>query len=152
GNNFRCRGSCINGAAMSSNRIKLEDFPRPQDWVGYWDVIYELGPSPFISQQEADRILRKICDSGVIQAIRFHEDGAEFIPSAEWKRADFDTELVFLNNNDVERHRMELQKKSLPEAGKQPRIKAHLAELFPKGVPNPAYCPRKALKADLLKR
>jgi hypothetical protein len=139
---------------MSGNRTKFEDFPipKPRDWVGYMNVIYELGPQPFISQEEADRILRKLCANGVIQSIRFHEDGIEFIPSAEWKRPDFDTDLVLLNSNDLERHTMELQKRRLPEAGKQPRIKALLSEMFPKGVPDPAHCPRKTLKADLLKR
>jgi hypothetical protein len=35
--------------------------------------------------------------------------------------------------------------------GKRPRIKAHLAKLFPEGVPDPAYCNRKELIRDLLK-
>ena len=36
--------------------------------------------------------------------------------------------------------------------GKRPRIKSHLANLYPDGVPDPAFCPRKDLKADLLSR
>jgi hypothetical protein len=35
--------------------------------------------------------------------------------------------------------------------GKRPRIKAHLAKLFPEGVPDPAYCNRKELIRELLK-
>jgi hypothetical protein len=35
--------------------------------------------------------------------------------------------------------------------GKRPRIKAHLAKLFPDGVPDPAYCNRKELIRELLK-
>ena len=38
------------------------------------------------------------------------------------------------------------------EKGKRPKIKRLLAEMYPNGVPDPAHCPRKALKADLLKR
>jgi hypothetical protein len=34
--------------------------------------------------------------------------------------------------------------------GKRPRIMTYLAEHYPSGVPDPGYCPRKRLKADLL--
>jgi hypothetical protein len=34
--------------------------------------------------------------------------------------------------------------------GKRPRIKSHLAKLYPDGVPDPAFCPRKELRAELL--
>jgi hypothetical protein len=36
------------------------------------------------------------------------------------------------------------------EVGKRPRVKRYLAERFPQGVPDPAHCPREALRADLL--
>jgi len=35
--------------------------------------------------------------------------------------------------------------------GKQPRIWAYFREHYPEGVPDPAYCPRKILKNELLK-
>jgi hypothetical protein len=35
--------------------------------------------------------------------------------------------------------------------GKRPRIKEYLKLHFPKGVPDPALCPRQALRADILK-
>ena len=35
--------------------------------------------------------------------------------------------------------------------GKRPRIKSHLTKLYPDGVPDPAFCPRKELRAELLK-
>jgi hypothetical protein len=47
------------------------------------------------------------------------------------------------------------QTKATPEPsekGKRPKIKRLLAEMYPNGVPDPAHCPRKTLKADLLKR
>jgi hypothetical protein len=36
--------------------------------------------------------------------------------------------------------------------GKRPRVIKQLAEMFPGGVPNPGDCPRKDLRAELLKR
>jgi hypothetical protein len=42
----------------------------------------------------------------------------------------------------------EPKKKAL---GKRPKIKVHLANLFPDGVPDPAYCNRKELIRELLK-
>ena len=38
-----------------------------------------------------------------------------------------------------------------PSVEKIPRILEYLAGYFPEGVPDPAYLPRKALRADLLK-
>jgi hypothetical protein len=35
--------------------------------------------------------------------------------------------------------------------GKRPRIKSHLAKLYPDGVPDPAFCPRKGLLRELLR-
>ena len=35
--------------------------------------------------------------------------------------------------------------------GKRPRVKKQLAEMFPEGVPDPGDCPRKDLRAELLK-
>jgi hypothetical protein len=35
-------------------------------------------------------------------------------------------------------------------AGKQPRIREYFKEHYPKGIPNPAHCPRKTLKDKLL--
>src|SRR5262249_49516652 len=77
----------------------------------------------------------------------------EFISAKDWTRGNFDTVGVYLNSKDLRRHRLDLQNKPPPEpTGKQPRIRALLAEMFPNGVPDPAPCPPKALKPDLLKR
>ena len=105
-----------------------------------------------MSYHEAERALKKLCASGVIRTFRAHEDGIEFIPAKEWT-TDFDTDGVYLNWEDLQRHQVGLQRKPPPEpTGKQPRIRTLLAEMFPKGVPDPAHCPRKTLKADLLRR
>jgi hypothetical protein len=122
-----------------------------EEWKEFIEVLaYEAGG--FMSQHETERILKKLCASGVVRAICVTEDGPKFIAPKEWKRADFDTDGVYLSCKDLWRNWIELQNKPLPEIGKQPRIKAHLAEMFPNGVPDPSHCPRKALKADLLKR
>src|SRR5437867_4256381 len=36
--------------------------------------------------------------------------------------------------------------------GKRPRIKVHLAEMFPDGVPEPAHCNRQTLQGSLINR
>jgi hypothetical protein len=36
--------------------------------------------------------------------------------------------------------------------GKRPRIRAHLAKLYPQGVPDPAFCNRKHLRLQILER
>jgi hypothetical protein len=41
-------------------------------------------------------------------------------------------------------------KNACQSVGKQPRIGQYLKEHYPKGVPNPAHCPRKVLKNALL--
>ena len=138
---------------MSGNRVKPEDWrPKREEWTEFIDVaVQEVGY--VMSLHEAERALKKLCANGVIRAFRAHEDGIEFIPAKEWTRGDFDTDGVYLNAEDLQRHRVDLQNKTPPEpTGKQPRIRAHLAEMFPNGVPDPAHCPRKTLKADLLKR
>ena len=127
-----------------------------RDWIEFNEVLHEEGCGLFTSRREAERMLRKLCASGVIQTVRFHQDGAkivpEFIQPKEWKRPDFDTTLVYLSPRDLSRQWLELQNKPVPEAGKQPRIRALLAEMFSGGVPAPAHCPRYTLRADLLKR
>jgi hypothetical protein len=126
-----------------------------EDWVEFNEVLHEEGTGLFTSRQEADRKLRKLCASGAIQTVRFIPQGGEivpeFIPPNEWKRPDFDTTLVYLSPKDLSRQWLELQNKPTPEMGKQPRIKVLLAKMSPNGVPDPGHCPRKALKADLLK-
>jgi hypothetical protein len=67
------------------------------------------------ARKATERTLRKLCVSGVVQTIRFHEDGAEFIPPAEWKRADFNTSGVYLNKDDLFQQWVEFQNKALPE-------------------------------------
>jgi len=137
---------------MSGNRVKPKDWrPKREDWTEFSDVVAS-DYGWLTSLHEKARALRKLCASGVIRTFRAHEDGIEFIPAKEWTR-DFDTDGVYLSEENIRRHWLDMLSKPPPEpTGKQPRIRAHLAEMFPNGVPDPAHCPRKALKADLLKR
>jgi len=137
---------------MSGKRVKPEEWlPRLGDWTEFSDVV--AGDHGWLtSWHDKERALKKLCASGVIRTFRAHEDGIEFIPAKEWTR-DFDTDGVYLSEENIRRHWLDMLSKPPPEpTGKQPRIRAHLAEMFPNGVPDPAHCPRKALKADLLKR
>jgi hypothetical protein len=123
-----------------------------EDWMEFTEVLTEEAGG-LTSFHEAERTLRKLCASGVVRAIQVYEDGPEFIAPKEWTRDDFNPHLVYLSCKDLHRYWLDLENRPLPKpTGKQPRIKAHLAEMFPNGVPDPAHCPRKALKADLLKR
>jgi hypothetical protein len=58
-----------------------------EDWIEFWEIIGEE-QGLFTSRREAERMLRKLCASGVIQTMHFTEDGPKFIPRNEWKRAD----------------------------------------------------------------
>jgi hypothetical protein len=118
-----------------------------EEWVLFSEAVEEC-ESGLVLHDEAERALKKLCARGVVRAICLYEDGPKFIAAKEWSRG-LDTQLVYLSVDDLLRW---LFRPGTPEAGKQPRIKAHLTAMFPNGVPDPAHCPRKALKADLLKR
>jgi len=126
-----------------------------EEWMEFGEVLTEEAGG-FMSLQEAERTLRKLCARGVVRAVAFYEDGPKFVAPKEWTRDDFcrlfANEPVYLSTADLSRHWVDLQNAPPQLVGKQPRIKALLAEMFPNGVPDPAHCPRKALKADLLKR
>jgi hypothetical protein len=123
-----------------------------EDWAEFKEVL-RTEAGGFMSLREAERALRKLCASGVVRAVEFSEDGPKFVAPKDWTGDDFDPEPVYLSTVDLSRYWCDLQNRPPPKpTGKQPRIKAHLAELFPNGVPDPAHCPRKALKADLLRR
>ena len=96
------------------------------------------------------------------------------IKPREWLKDELDLDLEWTSDGDeevgpegycvevsvedfvhwlVKQPKPERKAKAAPsEKGKRPKIKRLLAEMYPNGVPDPAHCPRKALKADLLKR
>jgi hypothetical protein len=120
-----------------------------EEWILFSDAAAD--ESSLMAPGEQEQILRKLCAKGEVRAVCCYEDGPKFIAPRESSKG-FDSELVYLSVNDL----MRWVFRDRPEAGKQPRIKAHLAKLFPpekypEGVPDHAHCPRKTLKADLLK-
>jgi hypothetical protein len=93
------------------------------------------------------KTLRELCADGTIRAIR--PDG-EIIRPSNWRSDEVDLMgPVGVSENDLQAWLA----KSRPDAvGKRPRIVKHLATLYPDGVPHAGLAPRKALKADLLRR
>jgi hypothetical protein len=131
-----------------------------ENWLQFSFAAAEVRDRLGLTLGAAERTLRQLCASGVVRAIRLqvdkigepsYEEEPIFIAHNEWSAASIDhLGWVEVSENDP---RYWLDNQGKPKlVGKQPRIKAHLAELFPNGVPDPAQCPRKALKADLLKR
>jgi hypothetical protein len=118
-----------------------------EEWVLFSEALEESA-SGLMRPDEAERTLNKLCAKGDVRAVCFFPDGPKFIAPKEWSKG-LDTELVYLSVDDLLRW---VYRPGKPETGKQPRIKAHLAKMFPNGVPDPAHCPRKTLKTDLLKR
>jgi hypothetical protein len=137
-----------------------------EDWLQFYEACEEVRDRLHVSLGAAERSLRELCASGDVRAIRYDTDGygnvigegATFIKPSEWSAAEVDlegeddgTHWIEVSEADL---RYWIEQQAKPKAiGKQPRIKALLAEIFPNHrVPDPAHCPRKALKADLLKR
>jgi hypothetical protein len=67
---------------------------------------------------------------------------------SKWWNIEVDTKIVIA----AFPFQQLLEVPALGQRGKRPRIKVVLQELYPEGVPDPAFCPRKTLKADLVKR
>jgi hypothetical protein len=126
----------------------------------------------------AERRLREQCTTGDIRSIRFtysHDESSvavedfledpELIKPGEWSKdeVDFKAEdkpdsqvCIGVSEDDVihwliEQPRPVANAKAV-KGGKIPRIKVKLAELYPKGVPEPGLCPRKELQNTLIKR
>jgi hypothetical protein len=141
--------------AKSAEREREREPPAPEGWSKFLDVVSRSGAlGPFISYHTVNRGLIKLCASGVIRTIDY--EGNPILP-AEWKSPHFDVDGAYLNDDDLEQQWLACNSKPVPKLGKQHRVIPLLAEMFPKerypdGVPDPAHCPRKALKADLLKR
>src|SRR5215831_13143300 len=105
-----------------------------EEWMEFTEVITEEAGG-LTSFHEAERTLRKLCASGVVRAICVTEDGPKVIAPKEWTRDDFGTVEVYLSCNDLHQHWLDLENRPPPKpTGKQPRIKAHLAQMFPNGV------------------
>jgi hypothetical protein len=131
-------------------------------WLYFHWAADLIGDKLTIPPGPAQARLRKLCASGEIRAIDsetepFCEE-PEPIPPSQWRSEDVDLTIsqdhcVGVSETDLY-HWLEHQsaKPRPTKVGKAPLIIEHLKQLFPQGVPDPALCPRKALKADLLAR
>jgi hypothetical protein len=143
------------------------------DWLPFHEAVEEIERALSVSRGKAEVLLRQVCSTGEIKSRKqpfLIVKGAwwqaqtpepEIIERHEWRDHDID---VMTDSNgchysvDVEKSDFEdwlqRQTKRQPKkaVGKVPRILKLLDDKF-KGepVPDPAYCPRNPLKADLLK-
>jgi hypothetical protein len=99
-------------------------------WLSFNLAAEEVERRQGVTWGEAQKTVVDWCESGALRWENVPIGG----PNISW--------------NDLQRC---LRRKSVTLAGKQPRIIAQLEKMFPDGVPDPALCPRHALKADLLK-
>ena len=135
-------------------------------YVGYWDreewvyfhwAASEISDKLAIPSRSAKAHLRKLCASGEIRAISSAEsdllEEPEPIPPSRWRDEDIAASwrlLIAVSRNDL---RNWLSHQSTSAAGgKQSRITRLLAEMYPRGVPTRADCPREGLRATLVRR
>jgi hypothetical protein len=141
-------------------------------WLNFYiaaeEVLQRLGVSGGVAQ----KMLREACAHGDIRSQREPYDPVtnegqgppEFVKPSEWAKDQVDLltdddgciNLVDVDEDDF-RHWLDQQKpspqkpppKSKSKRGKVPVVMDYLKEMFPRGVPDPARCPRKGLLADL---
>lgn len=146
--------------------MTLYNIPPGEEWIDFYKASETLCERLSLSRGEAERTLRGLCAGGTVRTLRavYEVDGSapveplEIIKPSEWLHdevdlsADDQTTAIEVCEDDLN-HWLAKQQPERPKAvGKQPRIIRLLAQMWPNGVPDPADCPRKALKADLLKR
>jgi hypothetical protein len=141
-----------------------DDYWNGEHWLLFSRAAAEIEDKLGVSLGVAERTLRELCAKGDIRSIRgTDEDLAEeeyaeeptFIKPSEWLSLQVDFDGKYYNYVRVSEDDLRYwlaSSKPHKAVGKKPRILTLLAEMFPKGVPDPARCPRKALKADLLTR
>jgi hypothetical protein len=140
------------------------------NWLPFHFAAMEIKAARGVSLGKAKAMLRELCASeigsrkqpySIVNGEPRGEGPPEPIAPHEWREhavdmmADDDGCNYFVDVNVADfRYSLKLkQKQKRPAVGKQPRILKLLAEKFQgKRVPDPAYCPRDELRADLLKR
>jgi hypothetical protein len=152
-----------------------------EHWVHFHEAAQEAAKRLEISIGSAERRLREQCASGDVRSIRYTlTQGNDFlkhpcrIKPSEWQDqldvvADLESDelqetyaWIDVSQDDVvywiteellaAGKLTEAPKPAAARGGKVPRIMIHLEELFPKGVPVPALCPRKELQGSLVKK
>jgi hypothetical protein len=164
---------------MTEDEDEDDYFPWHDElWTKFHNAVGEI-EALGLSRGVAERTLRELCGSGDIRSICHDSDDERpkprIIRPSEWGEVDLKGKVVhqltriegelvaqpvfydLIRVSDMDfRHWLRKQQpttepKPKKALGKRPRIKAHLAKLYPDGVPDPAHCPRKELIRELLK-
>jgi hypothetical protein len=125
-----------------------------EEWLAFYKAVQAVKQRLSMSTGAAERALREQCASGGIRTIQY-EDGAppEYVKPKQWVDDPPDCDAYSLGHLEISVDDLEYWlDHHRQQGGKQPRILRVLQELCPEGVPPPALAPRKALKADILKR
>ena len=115
------------------------------DWISFEEAAWKIEKGLSVSAGCSEAILQNLRANGEVRvilprkrvAVSLLPGGMEFMDREKVSAEDVD-------------HWIEKAVGKRPALGKRPRIKRYLAEWHPKGVPDPAHCPRKALKGRLL--
>jgi hypothetical protein len=147
------------------------------DWTNFDQAIRQVEEELGVSQAEADALLCRAVGEGKIGSInegpisrsqkasrplpdevaqrRYDPDAAPTLKMPRplgrvevWIHIPEERRWFKVDRTDL---RSWLDEPAQQAVGKRPRIKSHLAKLYPDGVPDPAFCPRKELRAELLK-
>jgi hypothetical protein len=152
-----------------------------EDWEDFHSAADSIAAKLGISVGSAQAKLRHLCAIGEVRSIEVEDaneplEAPEPIPPSQWRTEDVDFReptligdrmasgladvrltLILVSEDDIW-HWLDQQQPVLrrlaaepPALGKRPRIKDHLKNLYPEGVPDPSHCPRKELQRQLLK-
>jgi hypothetical protein len=152
---------------------------RAEEWVHFHDAAEAVATALKVSTGVAERRLREQCASGDVRSIRYEAiddegeimqliDSPQPIKPREWDQDQIDFTAVQGDNDEAIWMYVDVSKDDVAhwlvgeglmavaagqkaKGGKTPRIKDHLAAMFPEGVPDPAHCVRKELQGRLLK-
>ncbi|HSR76462.1 MAG TPA: hypothetical protein VLN57_07725 [Xanthobacteraceae bacterium] len=151
-----CPNAAELNAAMSDAKYPYQSELKQKHSSERWEAAQRKADQWFRDQlaydQSPDRLI----------AYQRFPDGDEQVDPRHWMNppliiglADEKPPIFFRQdefNRWLDRHRFQASpRRASGKQGKQPRIKIYLREKFADGVPDPAHCPRDALRADLLK-
>jgi hypothetical protein len=150
---------------------------KSRSWLDLWDAVRAVRDTRGVSDGAACTLLCQACESGLVRSRKRpwpepdeppEYDWSPPISKLDWYGASIDLEhrWLILAGGEIMRGDIEINADDLrywlksqraapnkqKALGKRPRVIKQLAEMFPRGVPNPGDCPRKDLRAELLKR
>jgi hypothetical protein len=152
-----------------------------RSWLYLAGAVRAVRDARGVSDGAACTLLCQACESGVVRSRKrpwpeqpdeppepIYDHWSPPIPIEDWYGASIDLEhgWLILAGGEIMRGDIEINaddlrywlksQRAAPNKqkafGKRPRVIKQLAEMFPGGVPDPGDCPRKDLRAELLKR